>query len=119
MKENASPTQCQALVTYLHDNPEGITALEALTNLGIGRLAARVWELKKEGYAINERLIELPNGKRVARYTLQAVPQQTTVWKCTTCGKVVIPVKSSVADQYTFAGCTKCGKQVIARKVAQ
>ena len=30
----------------------GLTQLEALQRFGCGRLAARVWELKREGYRI-------------------------------------------------------------------
>jgi len=119
MSVNSSPTQCEALLEYLSDHGEGITALEALNALGIGRLAARIYELKQEGHAIEERMVELPNGKRVSRYSIKRGNANAVAWVCTKCGGPVIPSKGSVADSYAFAGCSKCGKQVVARSVAQ
>ena len=45
-----------------------ITAIEALTQYQCFRLASRISDLKKSGYLVDKRMIELPNGKRVAQY---------------------------------------------------
>lgn len=115
--EHSSPTQCQALVVFLKEHPEGITSLEALLQLGIGRLAARVFELRAEGHRITDELIKLENGKHVARYRL--VSGELKVWKCAKCGAIVVPAEESVAPGYAFAYCRKCGKKGVAREVAQ
>lgn len=49
-----------------------ITAMEALEKFGAFRLAARVKDLRDEGYNIRTTMIETPTGKRVARYTYHA-----------------------------------------------
>lgn len=115
--EHSSPTQCQALLRYLRENPDGITSLEALRELGIGRLAARVFELREQGYRITDELIRLDNGKHVSRYRLAA--SAVKVWKCTKCGTKVVPDSQSVAPGYAFAYCSKCGKKEVAREVVQ
>lgn len=43
-------TQNEALLDYLEKHEEGITALEALQLLGIGRLASRICDLKREPF---------------------------------------------------------------------
>lgn len=52
----------------------GITALEAMRDLGIMRLASRISDLKQGGYAINRTMIEVVNRfgemTHVARYSL-------------------------------------------------
>jgi hypothetical protein len=50
----------------------GLTALDALNLFGCNRLAARVADLKAAGYVIRSDMVTLPNGKRVARYRLDA-----------------------------------------------
>ena len=45
-----------------------ITAIEALTEYQCFRLASRINDLKQSGYLVDKRMIELPNGKRVAQY---------------------------------------------------
>lgn len=52
----------------------GLTSLEALQLVGSFRLAARIADLHAAGYAISAEMIALPNGKRVARYRLEAEP---------------------------------------------
>lgn len=49
-----------------------ITPLEALDLFGCFRLAARVRDLRDEGHSIHTEEVELPNGKRIARYSLVA-----------------------------------------------
>jgi hypothetical protein len=45
-----------------------ITAIEALSEYSCFRLASRINDLKQSGYLVDKRMIELPNGKRVAQY---------------------------------------------------
>lgn len=47
-----------------------VTALEALSNFGIFRLASTIEVLRKRGLNITTELKEDPNGKVYARYTL-------------------------------------------------
>lgn len=47
-----------------------ITPIDALRNYGCYRLAARVGELRKEGYDIKSVMVER-RGKRFAEYELQ------------------------------------------------
>mgnify|MGYP002524542024 CR=1 FL=1 len=49
-------TQTERIVQYLSDNGS-ITAAEAMTELGIYRLASRIHDLRKAGYAINRRIV--------------------------------------------------------------
>ena len=46
-----------------------ITALEALNLFGCFRLASRISDLRKKGYAINKKTV-IRNGKRVALYSI-------------------------------------------------
>jgi len=45
-----------------------ITAWQALDFYDCFRLASRISDLKKSGYPVDKRMIELPNGKRIAEY---------------------------------------------------
>ena len=50
--------------------PKGITSLDAL-DAGCGfRLAARISELRAEGYAIAATTVRTPQGAHIARYRL-------------------------------------------------
>lgn len=51
---------------------ETLTPLDALRRYGCFRLGARIWDLKKKGYAIEMRLVETSGGARVAEYFLPA-----------------------------------------------
>lgn len=66
-------TQEQRLIDYL-SNHKDITALEAMNELGIMRLASRVSDLRRHGYQINAGRKEVTNrfGEkcRVAVYEL-------------------------------------------------
>ena len=50
-------------------NGYSLTQLEALTQFGCFRLAARIANLRDEGLHIITEMVTLENGKRVARYT--------------------------------------------------
>jgi hypothetical protein len=45
-----------------------ITSLEALRLYGIFRLASRIHDLKKNGFAIKSRDIQTETGKKVSQY---------------------------------------------------
>lgn len=60
MENNKRPTQCDRLLIYLQDF-EAITQMEAISELGIMRLASRISELKKNGYEIEKRMVKGKN----------------------------------------------------------
>jgi hypothetical protein len=62
-------TGIQNIQEYL-ESGRSITALEALSNFGIFRLASAIEVLRKRGMNIETDLKEDPNGKTYARYTL-------------------------------------------------
>jgi len=47
-----------------------LTAIEALQRYGTFRLAARIADLRQAGHQIDTNTLLLPNGKRVAVYSL-------------------------------------------------
>ena len=66
-------TQNEILLNYLQEHEEGITAREALLELGIGRLASRICDLKREKYPISstsEKVTTRYGSTYVARYRL-------------------------------------------------
>jgi hypothetical protein len=63
------PTQANRILAYLRAGNR-LTALDALERFGCFRLAARIHELRREGWAIEERTVETRGGKRVAEYSL-------------------------------------------------
>jgi hypothetical protein len=52
-------------------NGYAITQLEALTQFGCFRLAARIADLRDKGLNVVTDMVMLENGKRVARYTVK------------------------------------------------
>lgn len=62
-------SQNEQILAALKRGP--LTPLEALERFGCFRLAARVGELREQGYAIAVERAELPNGKKVARYRMR------------------------------------------------
>lgn len=67
-------TQNELVLEYL-DQFGSITPLEAMRDLGIYRLSARIADLKSDGYSIITDTVAVPNrrgGKsRIARYRLE------------------------------------------------
>ena len=55
------------------DRGESLTVAEALTRFGIYALSQRCTDLRREGYPVDSTMIELPSGKRVARYAKMVV----------------------------------------------
>lgn len=51
---------------------DALTQMDALRRFGSFRLGARIWELKREGLAIEKEMVETSGGARVAQYRLVA-----------------------------------------------
>jgi len=66
--------QEQRILKYLEKH-KGITQLDAYRDLGIVRLASRIFDLKQKGYDIQDEFIEVENRYkekcRVKRYYLK------------------------------------------------
>ena len=73
MEAHSNPTQNQRIINYL-DSHGSITQLEALSELGIMRLASRISDLRRKGYHIDSKMDIVTNryGEkcRVKRYSL-------------------------------------------------
>lgn len=67
-------TQCERILEYMQEFGS-ITTLDAFRDLGVSRLSARIWDLKREGYDIEKDFETAKNrwGQLVsfARYTLK------------------------------------------------
>lgn len=66
-------TQNEMLITYMRRH-EKVTAMEALNELGIMRLASRISDLKKAGYDISREMVPVKTRQgtvSVAAYTLK------------------------------------------------
>ncbi len=62
-------TQSEAILNYLRQG-KSLTPLLALDLFGCFRLGARIWDLKHQGHSIEMKLVESPEGKHYAEYTL-------------------------------------------------
>jgi hypothetical protein len=62
--------QTEVILRLLQNQPEGITAFDALRWAECLRLAARISDLRREGYDITSTLETTSNGARIARYRL-------------------------------------------------
>ena len=65
-------TQEQQILDYL-ESGLSLTAYGALTKFGCLRLSGRIHRLRERGHDIRTQMVELNNGKRIARYTLPKV----------------------------------------------
>ena len=69
----AKLTQCERIIQYIAENGS-ITQLDALREFGCMRLASRISDIKKMGYAVDKRMEKAKNryGESVsyARYTI-------------------------------------------------
>jgi hypothetical protein len=64
-------TQTQEILALLRSRGDrGITPMDALEEVGTFRLAARIHDLRAEGYNITSTPQMTPTGKTVARYRL-------------------------------------------------
>ena len=68
-ERNSKPTQANRILAHLRAGNR-LTAIEALERFGCFRLAARIHELRRDGWQIEERTVETRSGKRVAEYSL-------------------------------------------------
>jgi len=66
--KNLIANQCVRIIRHLKKKP--MTALDALREHGILRLAARIHEIRKQGVKVQRRSKHLRNGKTVAEYYL-------------------------------------------------
>lgn len=66
--------QCNRILDYLRKHPNGITQFEALSELGIMRLASRISDLRDQGNKILAERIKVKNRFNeecyVCKYTL-------------------------------------------------
>ena len=60
MSENKKPTQCERILDYMK-RFGSITQLEALQDLACFRLASRISELRKDGWAIKAEQVAVKN----------------------------------------------------------
>lgn len=68
------PTQADRVLAYL-ESGQRLTQFEALTELGIMRLASRITDLRQAGHDIERKMVEVTNrwgeSCHVAAYTLK------------------------------------------------
>ena len=64
-------TQTDQILAYLKTGGS-LTPLDALDKFGCFRLGARIWDIKRRGFAIRTENLIVPGNKRVARYWLVA-----------------------------------------------
>ena len=57
---NSNPTQAQRVLEYIEKHGS-ITQHEAMIDLGIARLASRIWDLKEAGYNITGEMVKVKN----------------------------------------------------------
>lgn len=66
-------SQCDKIIDYMHKKG-GITQLDAYLDLGCWRLASRISDLRKRGYAIKREMVTVKNrydeDVQVAKYSL-------------------------------------------------
>lgn len=67
---HSKPAQAGRILAHLRAGNR-LTALEALERFGCFRLAARIHELRRDGWNVQERTVETRSGKRVAEYSLE------------------------------------------------
>jgi len=66
---NSRPSQASKILEHLKSGHR-LTPLDALDLFGCFRLAARIFELRKQGWNIQELTIATSSGKKVAEYSL-------------------------------------------------
>lgn len=73
MTEHSKPAQVQQVLNYMVQH-NGITSYDAIRELGITRLSARIFELRDQGWDIDSSWVQTTNrhGKpcRFAKYKL-------------------------------------------------
>ncbi len=64
-------SQADEILAYLKAG-RSLTKLESIQLFGCMNLGGRCWDLREAGHDVQTEMIELPNGKRVARYFIPA-----------------------------------------------
>jgi len=72
-------TQRNDILTYLQSG-RSLTPRDAYNYFGCLRLAARIHDLKAEGYDIESRTLDIGKGKHVASYSLKEKVYQEALW---------------------------------------
>ncbi len=72
LNESESQSQASKILKHLQKG-NTITPLEALNHFGCMRLGARIYDLRRRGFNIQSRTIEVASGKRVSEYFLSEV----------------------------------------------
>jgi hypothetical protein len=116
----SKPTQAQRILQRMREHPEGITAMEALDEIGCFRLAARIYDLRAEGHQIIEETQSTPTGKHVARYRLIGIaptptaPNKVRAWVCAQCGTDASYIgASAIGDKYGLGKCHTHGTTAV------
>lgn len=119
----SKPTQAERILAYMREHPEGITAMTALQDLGCFRLAARIYDLRREGHQITEETHTTDTGKHVARYRLIGIaptpapaPIKLRVWVCAKCGADAAYLHETLLGEGYEYGVGKCpthGKHIV------
>lgn len=60
MKGGSTMTQCERVLKYMQDFGS-ITPLQAMADLGVMRLGARIYDLKRGGHKIRRRMVTAKN----------------------------------------------------------
>lgn len=64
--------QTAAVLALLRERGSaGVTPLEAFAAVGTWRLGARIYELRRDGYAVDTKIVRVPSGAHVASYRLR------------------------------------------------
>jgi hypothetical protein len=128
-------TQAERIIEYMREHPEGITALQALNDLQCLRLAARIHDLRAEGFQISEEAHTTGTGKRVSRYRLTGIAQTPRIaqdkdqvkesqpitqtikiraWVCAQCGSPASYAGSSAGEsKYGIGKCLTHGRTAV------
>ena len=67
----SSATQCAQIKDWLLQGNK-LTSLDALNLFGCMRLASRIHDLREKGLNIHTERIQVPSGKYVTQYSIQA-----------------------------------------------
>ena len=60
MGKEVKPTQCDLILKYIHDFGS-ITTWQAMMDLGVARLASRIYDLKQMGYSFTKTRVNTKN----------------------------------------------------------
>ena len=87
------------VLALLRARPSGLTAFDALAEVGCFRLAARIGELRADGYDIATETITTGSGKHVARYVIHERPVQLALLDPVVTASASFPKSGGSRDQ--------------------